>query len=158
MKRFWQLALESVRGSTRDFTEGHVGQAVVLLAIPMVIEMGMESLFAVVDVFFVSRLGADAVAMVGLTESLLTIVYTVAMGLGIGATAVVARRIGEKDEDGAARAAAQALASAWRCRSPSAPSGPLVRGRSGDPDGRHADDARLVGRLCTRDAGGATPR
>lgn len=109
MKRFWQLALESVRGSTRDFTEGHVGQAVVLLAIPMVIEMGMESLFAVVDVFFVSRLGADSVAMVGLTESLLTIVYTVAMGLGIGATAIVARRIGEKDEDGAARAAAQAI-------------------------------------------------
>jgi putative MATE family efflux protein len=109
MKRFWQLALESVRGSTRDFTEGHVGQAVVLLAIPMVIEMGMESLFAVVDVFFVSRLGANPVAMVGLTESLLTIVYTVAMGLGIGATAIVARRIGEKDEDGAARAAAQAI-------------------------------------------------
>jgi putative MATE family efflux protein len=109
MKRFWQLVLESVRGSTRDYTDGHVGQAVVLLAIPMVIEMGMESLFAVVDVFFVSRLGADPVAMVGLTESILTIVYTVAMGLGIGATAIVARRIGEKDEEGAAEAAAQAI-------------------------------------------------
>ncbi|MCC7180697.1 MAG: MATE family efflux transporter [Acidobacteria bacterium] len=109
MKRFWQLALESLRGSPRDFTDGHVGQAVVLLAIPMVMEMGMESLFAVVDVFFVSRLGADPVAMVGLTESILTIVYTVAMGLGIGATAIVARRIGEKDEDGAAEAAAQAI-------------------------------------------------
>jgi putative MATE family efflux protein len=103
------LVLEAIRGSTRDFTEGHVGQAILLLAVPMVIEMGMESLFAVVDVFFVSRLGADAVATVGLTESLLTIVYTVAIGLSIGATAVVARRIGEKDEEGAALAAVQAI-------------------------------------------------
>ena len=109
MQRVWQLVLESVRGTTRDLTDGHVGQSILLLAVPMVIEMGMESLFAVVDVFFVSRLGADAVATVGLTESLLTIVYTVAMGLGIGATAVVARRIGEKDEDGAAEAAVQAV-------------------------------------------------
>jgi putative MATE family efflux protein len=110
MARVWKLVLEAVRGSTRDLTEGHVGQAILLLAVPMVIEMSMESLFAVADVFFVSRLGADAVATVGLTESLLTIVYTVAMGLGIGATAVVARRIGEKDEEGAAEAAVQALA------------------------------------------------
>ena len=109
MQRVWQLVLEALRGSTRDFTEGRVGQAILLLAVPMVIEMGMESLFAVVDVYFVSQLGADAVATVGLTESLLTIVYTVAMGLGIGATAVVARRIGEKDEDGAAEAAVQAV-------------------------------------------------
>jgi putative MATE family efflux protein len=109
MQRFWQLVLEGVRGSSRDFTDGHLGQAIFILAVPMVIEMGMESLFAVVDVFFVSRLGADAVATVGLTESLLTIVYTVALGLGIGATAVVARRIGEKDEDGAAQAAIQAV-------------------------------------------------
>jgi putative MATE family efflux protein len=110
MKRFWTLFLEALRGSTRDYTKGHVGQAILMLAVPMVIEMGMESLFAVVDVFFVSRLGADAVAMVGLTESILTIVYTVALGLGIGATAVVARRIGEKDDEGAAQAAVQALA------------------------------------------------
>src|SRR5215203_4672169 len=109
MKRFWQLVLEGVRGSARDYTEGRVGPAILALAVPMVLEMGMESLFAVVDVFFVSRLGADAVAVVGLTEALLTIVYTVAMGLGIGATAVVARRIGEKDEDGAAQAAVQAI-------------------------------------------------
>jgi putative MATE family efflux protein len=109
MNRFWQLVLESIRGSPRDFTDGHVGQAILILAVPMVIEMGMESLFAVVDVFFVSRLGADAVATVGLTESLLTIVYTVALGLGIGATAVVARRIGEKDDEGAAQAAIQAV-------------------------------------------------
>jgi putative MATE family efflux protein len=109
MSRWWSLIVESVRGTPRDYTDGHVGQAIVLLAVPMVIEMGMESLFAVVDVFFLSRLGADAVAMVGLTESLLTIVYTVALGLGIGATAVVARRIGEGDEEGAARGAVQAI-------------------------------------------------
>jgi putative MATE family efflux protein len=110
MRRVWHLFREALRGSTRDLTQGHVGQTILLLAVPMVIEMGMESIFAVVDVFFVSRLGADAVATVGLTESILTIVYTVAMGLGIGATAVVARRIGEKDAEGAAEAAAQAIA------------------------------------------------
>jgi putative MATE family efflux protein len=110
MGRVWQLVLESLRGTTRDLTEGHIGQAILVLAVPMVLEMSMESLFAVVDVYFVSQLGADAVATVGLTESILTIVYTVAMGLGIGATAVVARRIGEKDEDGAAEAAVQAIA------------------------------------------------
>jgi putative MATE family efflux protein len=107
--RFWTLVREAIRGSSRDFTEGPVGRSVVLLAIPMVMEMSMESLFAVVDVYFVARLGADAVATVGLTEAMLTIVYTVALSLGIGATALVARRIGEKDEEGAARAAGQAL-------------------------------------------------
>lgn len=106
---FWALVWEAIRGSPRDFTEGHVGQAVILLAVPMVLEMSMESLFAVVDVFFVARLGADAVATVGLTESMLAIVYTVALALGIGATALVARRIGEKDEEGAAQAAVQAI-------------------------------------------------
>lgn len=110
MKRWWSLFLEAVRGSERDYTVGPVGSALVLLSVPMVLEMAMESLFAVVDVFFVARVGANAVATVGVTESLLTIVYTVAMGLGIGATAVVSRRMGEKDEDGAAQAAAQAIA------------------------------------------------
>lgn len=110
MKRWWSLFLEAVRGSDRDYTAGPVGSALILLSVPMVLEMAMESLFAVVDVFFVSRVGADAVATVGVTESMLTIVYTVAMGLGIGATAVVARRMGEKDEEGAAQAAAQAIA------------------------------------------------
>jgi putative MATE family efflux protein len=103
------LLREGFRGSTRDFTEGHVGHAVVVLAIPMVLEMCMESLFAVVDVFFVSRLGAEAVAAVGLTEGMLTIVYSVAMGLVIGATAVVSRRVGEKDPEGAAVAAVQVI-------------------------------------------------
>lgn len=81
-----------------------------MLSVPMVLEMSMESLFAVVDVFYVSRVSADAVATVGITESMLMIVYTVAMGLAVGATAVVSRRTGEKDEDGAAQAAAQSIA------------------------------------------------
>jgi putative MATE family efflux protein len=105
----WALFREGVRGSSRDFTTGPVGPAIIVLAIPMVMEMCMESLFAVVDVFFVSQLGADAVATVGLTESMLAIVYSVAIGLCIGATATVARRIGEKDLDGAAVAAVQVL-------------------------------------------------
>jgi putative MATE family efflux protein len=87
-----------------------VGPALVMLSVPMVLEMAMESMFAVADVFYVSRVSSDAVATVGITESMLTLVYTVAMGLGIGATAMVARRIGEKDEDGAAQSAAQSIA------------------------------------------------
>jgi putative MATE family efflux protein len=110
MKRYWSLFLEAVRGSERDYTKGPVGPALVMLSVPMVLEMAMESLFAVVDVFFVSRVSADAVATVGVTETMLTIVYTVALGLGIGAMAVVSRRMGEKDEEGAAQAAAQSIA------------------------------------------------
>ena len=100
---------EALRGSHRDFTAGPLGTAILILAIPMVLEMVMESVFAVVDVFFVGRLGAEAVATVGLTESMLAVVYTIAVGLAIGATAMVARRFGEGDRDGAAHAAAQAL-------------------------------------------------
>jgi len=107
---FWTIVRESVRGEVHhDFTEGPIGRAILLLAIPMVLEVVLESVFAVADIFWVSHLGPDSVAAVGLTESLLTVVYALAMGLGIGATAVVARRIGEKDREGAARAAAQAL-------------------------------------------------
>jgi putative MATE family efflux protein len=106
----WTLFREGVRGSSRDFTEGPVGASIVVLAIPMVMEMSMESLFAVVDVFFVSQLGADAVATVGLTESMLAIIYSVAMSLCIGATALVSRRIGAKDPEAAAVAAVQVLA------------------------------------------------
>ena len=80
-----------------------------LLAVPMVLETLMESLFAVVDVFFVAKLGADAVATVGLTESMLFVIYSIAMGLGIGATALVSRRIGERDPEGAARTAVQSI-------------------------------------------------
>jgi putative MATE family efflux protein len=105
----WATLREAVRGSTADFTETPIGRAVVLLAVPMVLEMLMESVFAVADVFFVGRLGADAVATVGITESLMTIVYAVAIGLSVGAAATVARRVGERDPDGAARAAAQSI-------------------------------------------------
>ncbi len=100
---------DALRGVHHDYTDGPIGRAVLLLAVPMVLEMVMESIFAVVDVFFVSKLGADAVATVGLTESLLALVYTVAMGLAIGVTATVARRIGERDPDAAARTAVQGI-------------------------------------------------
>jgi putative MATE family efflux protein len=106
---FWRSVREALRGSRQDYTEGPIGRAILLLAVPMVLEMVMESVFAVVDVFFVSKLGADAVATVGLTESLLVMVYTVAMGLSIGVTATVARRIGEHDRDAAAAAAFQGI-------------------------------------------------
>jgi len=108
-RSFVTLVRDALRGAQVDYTRGPVGHAILLLAIPMVLEMSMESIFAVVDVFFVSRLGPAAIATVGLTESMLTIIYTIAMGLGIGATAMVARRIGEHDPDGASRAAMQAV-------------------------------------------------
>ncbi|MEO7353855.1 MAG: MATE family efflux transporter [Gemmatimonadales bacterium] len=106
---FWATIRAALSGVERDYTTGPVGQAVILLAIPMVLEMALESIFAVTDIFFVSRLGAASVATVGLTESLLAIIYALAMGLGMGVTAVVSRRIGEKDPEGASHAAAQGL-------------------------------------------------
>ena len=105
----WSAVRESIRGSHRDYTRGPIGRAILLLAIPMVLEMIMESVFAVVDIFWVSHLGTDAAATVGLTESLMTLVYALAIGLSIGAMATIARRIGEKNPDGAARAAVQAI-------------------------------------------------
>jgi putative MATE family efflux protein len=106
---WWSTVREAVRGSSIDYTSAPLGRAIVMLAVPMVLEMAMESIFAVADVFWVAHLGADAVATVGLTESMMTIVYTLAMGLSIGATAVVARRIGERDHEGASRAAVQSM-------------------------------------------------
>ena len=106
----WSTLREAVRGSTADFTETSIGRAVILLAIPMVLEMLMESVFAVADVFYVGRLGiTDAVSTVGFTESIMTILYATAMGLSVGAAATVARRIGERDPDGAAKAAVQSI-------------------------------------------------
>lgn len=105
----WSAVRDSLRGVQQDYTQGGIGRAIVLLAIPMILEMSMESLFAVVDIFFVSKLGADAAATVGLTESLLTIVYSLAIGLSMATTALVARRVGEKDIEGARTAATQAI-------------------------------------------------
>ena len=105
----WATLREAVRGSHLDYTTAPIGRAVILLAVPMVLEMLMESIFAVVDIFFVGRLGADAVATVGFTESLMVTVYAMAIGISIGASAIVARRIGEKDADRAASAAVQAI-------------------------------------------------
>jgi putative MATE family efflux protein len=107
---FWSSVREALRGSHQDFTTGNLNRAILLLAIPMVMEMVLESLFAVVDVFWVGRLGADAVATVGLTESLLSLVMAIGFGLSLSTTAMVARRIGEKDPAGAAVAGVQAIA------------------------------------------------
>ena len=108
-RSLWTSLREAIRGSHQDYTEGSLNRAILLLAVPMVLEMVLESLFAVVDVFWVGRLGANAVATVGLTESLLSLVFAVSIGLGMSTTAMVARRIGEKDPEGAAVAAVQAI-------------------------------------------------
>src|SRR5689334_23146248 len=105
----WSNVKEAISGSHRSYTTGPIGRSILLLAVPMVLEMIMESVFAVVDIFWVSHLGTDAAATVGLTESLLTLIYALAIGLSIGAMAMVARRIGEQNPDGAARAAVQAI-------------------------------------------------
>lgn len=109
LRAWWGLLSEAIGGGSQDPTKGPVGRAIVLLAVPMVLEMVMESVFAVVDIFFVSRLGSPAVAAVGVTESILSLVYTAAMGLSIGATAIVARRMGEGDEPAAGESAVQVL-------------------------------------------------
>src|SRR5512132_99440 len=106
----WGAVREALAGAHgRDFTEGPIGRAIFILAVPMVLEMLMESIFVVVDVFVVAHLGADAVATVGLTESFMTLIYALAIGLCIGAGAMVSRRIGEKDTEGAAHAGAQVI-------------------------------------------------
>jgi putative MATE family efflux protein len=106
---FFQDLKEAIGGSERDFTKIPLSKAILLLSIPMVLEMIMESVFALVDIFFVSRLGADAVATVGITESLMTIIYAIGIGLSVGTTAMVSRRIGEKRPEEAAVAAVQAI-------------------------------------------------
>ncbi len=105
----WASIREALRGSHQDYTTGNLNRAILLLAIPMVLEMVLESLFAVVDVFWVGRLGANSVATVGLTESLLSLVFAVGIGLSMSTTAMVARRIGEKDPEDAAIAGVQAI-------------------------------------------------
>ncbi|HEY1986119.1 MAG TPA: MATE family efflux transporter [Terracidiphilus sp.] len=105
----WRSVREALNGSHQDYTSGSLNRSIILLAIPMVLEMVLESLFAVVDVFWVGRLGANAVATVGLTESLLALVFAIGLGLSLSTTAMVARRIGEKDPENAAIAGVQAI-------------------------------------------------
>lgn len=110
VRSFFILFWKAVKGSEEDFTTGSINRAIFLLSIPMILEMAMESLLAVVDIFFVSKMGNnDAVTAVGLTESVMALIYSVAMGMGMAATAMVARRVGEKDENGAAVAAVNVI-------------------------------------------------
>jgi putative MATE family efflux protein len=109
VRSFLQDLREAISGSERDFTQIPLGKAILLLSIPMVLEMIMESVFALVDIFFVSRLGAEAVATVGITESVMTIVYAIGIGLSVGTTALVSRRIGQKRPEEASVAAVQAI-------------------------------------------------
>ena len=105
----FRLVVDAVRGVETDLTQAPLGRALLMLAVPMILEMIMESIFAMVDVFWVAHLGASAIATVGLTESMMMIVYSLAMGVSIGAMALVARRIGEKDPRAAADTAAQGI-------------------------------------------------
>jgi len=113
LKSLWINIKEAIGGSDRDFTSDSIGKALLILSIPMVLEMIMESIFAVVDIFFVSKLGADAVATVGITESSMTIVYAIGMGLSTATTALIARRIGEKKAGKAGVIAFQAILSGF---------------------------------------------
>lgn len=108
-RSLFNLFKQAIRGDQQDYTSGSIDRAIILLSIPMILEMSMEALFAIVDVFFVSRLGVNAVATVGLTESMLTLVYSIAIGLSMGATAMVARRVGEKNIPAASLAGMQAI-------------------------------------------------
>lgn len=107
MSKFFRTLLDAVSGKEQEFTSGSIDKAIVLLSIPMVLEMMMEGIFALVDAYWVSKISVEAMATVGLTESILTLVYSIAVGLCAAATAMVARRIGEGDPEGAARAAVQ---------------------------------------------------
>jgi len=109
LKSLFRDIIEAVSGTEQDFTEGRLSRAILLLSIPALLEMVMESIFVITDIFFVSKLGADAIATVGLTESMLTIIYAIAIGLGTATTSMVSRRIGEKNHDSASRAAFQAI-------------------------------------------------
>lgn len=108
-RKFWIYLIAAIKGKQEDFTTGSIKKAIFMLSIPMILEMLMESTFALVDIIYVSQVSVNAVATVGLTESVITLLYALAIGLSMAATAVVARRIGEKDQKGAAEAAVQAI-------------------------------------------------
>src|SRR5213082_3199458 len=105
----WHFLREALAGGEQDFTRGSLSRGIALLAIPTILEMAMESTFGIVDAFWVAHLGSDAMAGVGLTESLVVLIFAVSLGLSMAATATVARRIGEKDHEGASIAAVQAI-------------------------------------------------
>src|SRR5215469_2596799 len=107
----WRFLREALAGTEQDFTQGSLSRGIALLAIPTILEMSMESLFGVVDAFWVASLGPDAMSAVGLTEALIVLVFAVAMGLATAASATIARRIGERDPEGASVAAVQGIAS-----------------------------------------------
>jgi putative MATE family efflux protein len=109
LSSYFSFIGRALRGEQLDYTQGSLRKAIIMLAIPMIIEMGMESVFSVVDLYFVSKLGRHAISTVGLTESVLTLVYSIAIGMSMGATAIVARRVGEKNLPGASLAAMQSI-------------------------------------------------
>jgi putative MATE family efflux protein len=109
MQATLDLVREALTGTSQDFTQGNLSRGIALLAIPTILEMSMESTFGMVDALWVGRLGADALATVGLTESVLVLIFSIALGLSMAATATVARRIGEKDSEGASVAAVQTI-------------------------------------------------
>src|SRR6476620_12027002 len=104
VRSIWSLIRQSLNGEQMDYTQGSIRRAVILLAIPMMLEMCMESVFAIVDIYFVSHLGKHATSVVGLTESVITIVYSLAICVSMAATATVAKRVGEKDASAASKA------------------------------------------------------
>lgn len=109
LKSFFILLKEAIAGKEIDLTQASIKKAIFLLAVPMILEMSMESIFALVDIFYVSQVSTNAVATIGLTESVITLVYALAVGLSMAATAIVARRIGEKDPEGAKRVTVQVI-------------------------------------------------
>src|SRR5688572_4588664 len=114
----WHALKDAIRGSEADYTQIGLTRAIFLLAVPMILELVMESLFAVVDIYFVGKLGPSAVATVGLTESFLFLLYSIAMGLATAVTAIVARRVGEKNQADAGNVAIQAIFLAVLCSIP----------------------------------------
>ena len=109
IKKLYTYFKIAIKGSETEFTSGSINKAIFLLSVPMILEMVMESLFAVVDVFWVAQVSTDAIATVGLTESVMMMVYSIAIGMSMAATAMVARRIGEKNPKGAGHAAFQSM-------------------------------------------------